>query len=113
MSKKRIPIFPKEQKVLTEFGERIRLARLRRHISTEAMAKRASCSRMTLHKAELGSPTVAFGTYVRILAALHLMDDINLLATDDHVRGRLEESGIQTPKRVSRPRKTPETVTRH
>lgn len=54
MSKKRIPIFPKEQKVLTEFGERIRLARLRRHISTEAMAKRASCSRMTLHRGSAG-----------------------------------------------------------
>lgn len=113
MSKKRIPIFPKEQKVLAAFGERIRLARLRRNISAETMAKRAACSRMTLSKAEQGSPSVAFRTYVRILTALHLTDDISLLATDDHVRGRLEEAGIQTPKRVSGPRKTPETATRH
>lgn len=100
MPKKQIPIFPKEQKVLTEFGERIRLARLRRQISTEAMAVRAACSRMTLHKAEQGSPTVAFGTYVRILAALHLMDDIDLLARDDHVGRRLQDLGLQIPKRI-------------
>jgi transcriptional regulator with XRE-family HTH domain len=97
MAKERIPIFPKEQKVLTAFGERIRLARLRRQISTETMAKRASCSRMTLSKAEQGSPTVAFGTYVRILVALHLMDDINLLARDDELGRRLQD--LELPKR--------------
>ncbi len=97
MAKEFIPIFPKEQKLLTAFGERIRLARLRRKISTETMAKRASCSRMTLHKAELGSPTVAFGTYVRILAALHLIDDIDLLARDDELGRRLQD--VELPKR--------------
>lgn len=97
MAKELIPIFPKEQEVLTAFGERIRLARLRRHISAETMAKRASCSRMTLHKAELGSPTVAFGTYVRILAALHLMGDIDLLARDDELGRRLQD--LELPKR--------------
>lgn len=97
MAKEKIPIFPKEQKVLTEFGERIRLARLRRNISTETMAIRAACSRMTLHKAELGSPTVAFGTYARILAALHLLDDISLLARDDELGRRLQD--LEMPKR--------------
>ena len=104
MAKEFIPIFPKEQKLLTAFGERIRLARLRRRISTATMATRASCSRMTLHKAELGSPTVAFGTYVRILAALHLIDDIDLLAKDDELGRRLQDLGIKTSKkRVNRP----------
>lgn len=80
-----------QQKLLTEFGERIRLARLRRNISAETMAKRASCSRMTIHKAEMGSPSVAFGTYLRILAALHLADDISLLARDDELGRRLQD----------------------
>ncbi len=97
MAKKRIPIFPKEQKVLTEFGERLRLARLRRSISAETMAVRAACSRMTLLKAELGSPTVAFGTYVRILAALHMTDELHLLARDDEVGRRLQD--LELPKR--------------
>lgn len=97
MAKEKIPIFPKEQKLLTEFGERIRLARLRRNISAETMAKRASCSRMTIHKAEMGSPSVAFGTYLRILAALHLADDISLLARDDELGRRLQD--IKLPKR--------------
>ena len=97
MAKKRMLIFPKEQKVLTEFGERLRLARLRRQISAETMAKRANCSRMTLHKAELGSPTVALGTYLRILAALHMTHEINLLARDDEVGRRLQD--LELPKR--------------
>ncbi|WP_373877871.1 helix-turn-helix domain-containing protein [Pseudomonas turukhanskensis] len=97
MAKEKIPIFPKEQKVLIAFGERIRLARLRRNMSAETMAARASCSRMTLHKAELGSPSVAFGTYLRILAALHLSEDINLLARDDEVGRRLQD--LELPRR--------------
>lgn len=97
MSKKKLRIYPREQKVLTEFGERLRLARLRRSISTETMAKRADCSRMTLHKAELGSPSVALGTYLRILAALHMYEEINLLARDDEVGRRLQD--LELPKR--------------
>ncbi|MGE6794005.1 hypothetical protein ACQKFS_18510 [Pseudomonas guineae] len=44
MPKTLIPIFPKEQKILAEFGARIRLAKLRRHLSTETIDVRAACS---------------------------------------------------------------------
>lgn len=57
-------------------GERFRLARLRRELSAETFAERASNSRMTLHRAEKGSPAVAMGTYLRILAVLRLQNDI-------------------------------------
>jgi transcriptional regulator with XRE-family HTH domain len=83
MPSKKQPIFPAEKKLLTEFGERLRLARLRRELSAEILAERASISRMTLHRAEKGSPAVAMGTYLRVLAALHLEGDIELLAKDD------------------------------
>ena len=48
------PIFPSEQKILINLGERIRLARLRRGLSAETVAERSSISRMTLHRAEKG-----------------------------------------------------------
>lgn len=35
--------------MLAEFGERLRLARIRRGIQTETLAERASISRMTLN----------------------------------------------------------------
>lgn len=97
MPSKKQPIFPTERTLLAEFGERLRLARLRREISAETLAERASISRMTLHRAEKGSPTVAMGTYLRILAALHLQDDINLLAKDDKLGRKLQD--LELPKR--------------
>ena len=91
MPSKKQPIFPSEKKLLAEFGERLRLARLRREISAELLAERSSISRMTLHRAEKGSPAVSMGTYLRILAALRLQDDINLLAKDDVLGRKLQD----------------------
>lgn len=91
MPSKKQPVFPAERKLLAEFGERLKLARLRRKISAETLAERSSISRMTLHRAEQGSPAVSMGTYLRILAALHLQDDINLLAADDKLGRKLQD----------------------
>jgi transcriptional regulator with XRE-family HTH domain len=91
MTSKNHIIYPSEKKILTDFGERLKLARLRRGISAEILAHRSSISRMTLHRAEQGSPAVSMGTYLRILAALHLTDDINLLAKDDKLGRRLQD----------------------
>lgn len=91
MPSKKQPIFPSERKMLADFGERLKLARLRRKISAETLAERSSVSRMTLHRAEKGSPAVSMGTYLRILAALHLQDDINLLAVDDKLGRKLQD----------------------
>ena len=98
MPSKRQPIFPSEHKLLADFGERLRLARLRRKISAETLAERSSISRMTLHRAEQGSPAVAMGTYLRILAALHLQDDINFLAADDKLGRRLQDLDLDPRK---------------
>ena len=93
------PIYPSEMKMLAEFGERLRLARLRRELSAETVAERSSISRMTLHRAEKGSPAVSMGTYLRILAALHLDADINLLAKDDTLGRKLQD--LELSKRRS------------
>jgi hypothetical protein len=85
------PIFPSEQKILLSLGERIKLARLRRGLSAEILAERSSISRMTLHRAEKGYAAVAIGTYLRILAALQLQDDLNLIAQDDALGRRLQD----------------------
>lgn len=91
MPTKSQPIFPSEQKILANLGERIKLARLRRGLSAEVLAERSSISRMTLHRAEKGQAAVAIGTYLRILAALQLQNDLNLLAQDDLLGRRLQD----------------------
>ncbi|MEI7532259.1 MAG: helix-turn-helix transcriptional regulator [Betaproteobacteria bacterium] len=84
-------IFPNEKKILTNFGERIRLARLRREISAETLAAQSLISRMTLHRAEKGSPAVSLGVYLRIMAALGLQSDFDLLAKDDVLGRKLQD----------------------
>ncbi|MFV0372147.1 MAG: helix-turn-helix domain-containing protein [Azonexus sp.] len=74
-------------------GERFRLARLRRELSAETLAERASTSRMTLHRAEKGTPAVAMGTYLRILAVLRLQNDIGLLAGGRQTGAQVAGSG--------------------
>lgn len=92
------PIFPSEEKILVNLGERIRLARLRRGLSAEIVAERSSISRMTLHRAEKGYPAVAIGTYLRILACLQLQNDFDLLAKDDLLGRRLQDLNLPKPK---------------
>ena len=79
---------PRLQKQLEQVGEQIRLARMRRRYSAKMIAERAGISRATLWKVEKGDPGVAIGIYAKVLAAIGLPHDIELLAKDD-VLGRL------------------------
>jgi len=95
MTRKKQIIFPAENKLLAAFGERLKIARLRRNISAEAIAARSNISRMTLYRAEQGEASVSMGTYFRILAALHLQDDINALAADDKLGRTLQDAKLK------------------
>ncbi|MBI6546105.1 MAG: helix-turn-helix domain-containing protein [Cyanobacteria bacterium NC_groundwater_1444_Ag_S-0.65um_54_12] len=87
--------FPSERRLLAEFGERLRLARLRRKLSATAVAQRAGISRTTLSNAEHGNPSVTLGTYLRILATLGLENDIKQLAADDKVGRKLQDLALE------------------
>ena len=63
-------------------GEQIRLARLRRDLSIEQIAERASCTKLTVMRVERGAPTVSMGIYLRVLFALGLDESILYLAKD-------------------------------
>ena len=100
MPSKPLTLFPHEKKLLADFGERLRLARLRRKLSTMTVAARVGISRVTLTNAEKGSPAVALGVYLRILAVLQMENDLNLLALDDKLGRRLQDLAIDTPRRA-------------
>ena len=72
MGKNAVVLLPSVQRVLTELGENIKLARLRRGLSSELMAERAGISRATLVNVEKGSPSVAMGIYMSVLNTLGL-----------------------------------------
>jgi transcriptional regulator with XRE-family HTH domain len=101
MAKKSITILPKTQEYLTQLGEQVKLARLRRKLSVELVAERAGISRATLWAVEKGTPSVAIGTYAAVLHALNGMDkDLLLVAKDDELGRKLQDLDLQTPKRA-------------
>ena len=82
-------------------GEQIKMARLRRNLSMAQVAERATCSEVTLNKVEKGLPTVSMGTYLRVLYALQLDDDILLLAKDDKLGKELQDMQLKNRRRAS------------
>jgi transcriptional regulator with XRE-family HTH domain len=83
MPAKQPPFYPAQKRILVALGERLRLARLRRKLTIEITCQRAGISRMTLFRAEAGSPAIALGTLLRILSVLGLEGDLELVARDD------------------------------
>jgi len=100
MSKKRMVLLPKTKRILVELGDNIKLARLRRKLSSEQVAERANISRPTLLAIEKGSPTVSIGSYLLVLQVLGLEKDITLVGKDDELGRRLQDARISTNERA-------------
>ena len=101
MNKRTTVIMPQTEKILAQMGEQIKLARLRRKLSTALVAERASISRATLWAIEKGSPSVAIGMYAAVLHALNGMDkDLALVAKDDEFGRKLQDLELVTRKRA-------------
>ena len=92
MNSKSTIIMPETQKILNQMGEQIKLARLRRKLSTKLVAERAGISRSTLWAIERGASSVAIGSYAAVLHALGKMEsDFLLVAKDDVLRRKLQD----------------------
>lgn len=103
MSKKTTIIMPETERVLETMGEQIKLARLRRNLSTSLVAERAGISRATLWSVEKGTPTVSIGTYAAVLYALGGMDkDFEMVARDDELGRKLQDLNLTIRKRAKK-----------
>lgn len=95
------PLLPKQERMLQEMGNQLRLARLRRNITSQEMAQRTSLGRNTIVKIEAGDESVAMGNYFRVLIALGLDRDILCLAKDDELGRKLQDAKLLPKKRAS------------
>lgn len=93
-------LLPKMQRILTEFGENIKLARLRRKLSSEQVADRAGMGRSTLIKIERGHPGVGIGHYINVLKVFGLENDLLLLAKDDELGRKIQDAELITKARA-------------
>ena len=95
-------VLPSLARILDEFGERLKAARLRRRYSAEMVAQRAGIARATLSRIEQGDPGVSFGNYARVMQVLRLEQDVNRLATDDELGRKLQDAELGTRARAPR-----------
>lgn len=79
---------------MAAFGDRLRLARQRRRITTVQMAERMAISRDTLNRLEKGDAAIALGTYLRALRVLGLDHDLDLVAKDDELGRKLQDLAL-------------------
>jgi len=84
-------VFPKNQAVLTQLGENIKLARMRRNYTQLLISERTGLSRLTIRKIEAGDSTVSLGHYVAVLGVLGLVGDLAKVASDDELGRKLQD----------------------
>ena len=103
MAKKMIKFSPSLESILETVGENIKLARLRRKITTTMLAERAGISRVTLRKVENGESNVSMAIYANVLFCLGLEKDLLQLAGDDPLGRRLQDAELtHTSERIAK-----------
>ncbi|MDM1018863.1 transcriptional regulator [Acinetobacter sp. VNK23] len=83
-------LFPKQRKVLTTFGEDLLLAAKRRGLTKQLICDRTGFDNKTVNKVFAGDPSVAIGTYIKIMAVLGMEENFAKLAAHDEVGIKLQ-----------------------
>jgi transcriptional regulator with XRE-family HTH domain len=92
-------VFPRNQKVLAQLGENIKLARMRRNYTQTLVSERTGLSRLTIRKIEHGDPKVSLGHYVAVLSVLGLVEDFLNVASDDELGKKLQDITLMSKKK--------------
>lgn len=108
MERRKIILLPRVQHVLAELGENIKLARLRRKLSTMQVSERANLSRQTVVSIEKGLSGVSIGAYIQVLFVLGLEKDLLKVASDDLLGRKLQDSKLLVKSRAPKQIKTKE-----
>jgi transcriptional regulator with XRE-family HTH domain len=109
MPRKVAPLIPATEELLSQLGERLRFARLRRHLTARQVAERAGMAPMTLRSLERGSPAVTMGAYAAVMQVLGMENDLSLVAQADPTGRSLQDArlGRRHPARTDRKSSAP------
>ena len=92
MAKKTSPLLPTTEAHLHRLGERLRLARQRRRLSSKQVAERAGMAPMTLRSLERGGSGVTIGAYLAVMQVLGIERDLDLLGQADPLGRELQDA---------------------
>ena len=105
MARKTSPLLPSSNLRLQQFGERLRLARLRRRLKALQVAERAGMTVVTLRNLERGNAGVTIGAWLAVMQVLGIESDFDLLAKEDPVGRRLQDAALlRETSKTMRPR---------
>ena len=107
MAKKTAPLLPATDELLHRFGDRLRLARLRRRLSAKQVAERAGMAPMTLRSLERGGSGVTMGAYLAVMQVLGIEKDLDLLGKADPVGRELQDAQLPAHTKTPRPSLSP------
>jgi transcriptional regulator with XRE-family HTH domain len=99
MAKKTSPLLPATTLGLNRFGERLRLARLRRQLTAKQVAERAGMTAVTLRNLEQGGSGVTIGAYLAVMQVLGIEQELDLLAKDDSLGRELQDARLPRARR--------------
>jgi transcriptional regulator with XRE-family HTH domain len=102
MGRDKVILLPPNQRILKKLGENMKLARLRRKLSSAMVAQRANISRPTVLAIETGSTGVSVGTLVQVLFVLGLEKDLLKVASDDELGRKLQDAELEVKDRAPR-----------
>lgn len=103
MAKKTAALLPTTDELLRQFGDRLRLARLRRRLSAKQVAERAGMAPMTLRSLERGGSGVTMGAYLAVMQVLGIEKDLDLLGKADPVGRELQDAQLPAHTKTRRP----------
>lgn len=103
MPRKTAPLLPATSESLRQFGERLRLARLRRRLSAKQVAERAGMNPMTLRSLERGGSGVTIGAYLAVMQVLGVEKELDHIAQADPIGRSLQDARLMGTD-VPRPR---------
>lgn len=96
MAKTIAPLLPSTNELLQRFGERLRLARLRRRLTAKQVAERAGMAPMTLRSLERGGAGVTMGAYLAVMQVHGIEKDLDLLGAADPLGRELQDARLTT-----------------
>jgi transcriptional regulator with XRE-family HTH domain len=94
MAQKISALLPATEDHLRRFGDRLRLARLRRRLTSKQVAERAGMAPMTLRSLERGGSGVTIGAYLAVMQVLGIERDLDLLGQADPLGRELQDASL-------------------